>query len=202
MSIKEQLLGLNVTYSHLSYYGLADWKTFEAGIERGLRAAAEFVEEKMVKVSIGRMKLSDGRTDYFVVFECDGRRVTPHVFREEYKAAYHVALYEWMLNGGEEPGILDFDEKDFPAQNVIELTVQKPRADFELVRIQSESPVPSHGGPALGVSWELKLNGVVLDSEYNRYYWKTNPRENEKQGSNPPDSLVWQMNKLKEALGV
>ncbi|MHC2249941.1 hypothetical protein [Bradyrhizobium elkanii] len=69
------------------------------------------------EVSIKPMHLSDGRTDYFVSIKVSDREVTPHVFREEYKAAYHVALYGWLLNGrGEEPDVVDFGPKDWPAR--------------------------------------------------------------------------------------
>lgn len=69
-------------------------------------------------VSTKPMSLSDGRTDYFVSIKVADREVTPHVFREEYKAAYHVALYDWLLNGaGEEPCPVDFGPKDWPAQS-------------------------------------------------------------------------------------
>ncbi|MEY9247608.1 hypothetical protein [Bradyrhizobium elkanii] len=68
-------------------------------------------------VSIKPMKLSDGRTDFFVSIKIQDRDVTPHVFREEYKAAYHVALYDWLLNGkGEEPEVVDFGPNDWPAR--------------------------------------------------------------------------------------
>ncbi len=68
-------------------------------------------------VSIKPMKLSDDRCDYFVSIKVGDREVTPHVFREEYKAAYHVALYDWLLNGsGEEPDVLEFLPKDWPAK--------------------------------------------------------------------------------------
>ena len=59
------------------------------------------------------MELADNRTDYFVAIKVGDREVTPHVFRDEYKAAYHVALYNWLLKGsGEEPE-LDFNENDW-----------------------------------------------------------------------------------------
>lgn len=68
-------------------------------------------------VSIKPMQLSDGRTDYFVSIKAGDREVTPHVFREEYKAAYHVALYDWLLNGsGEEPDVVEFGPDDWPAR--------------------------------------------------------------------------------------
>jgi len=70
-------------------------------------------------VSIQPMSLSDGRTDYFVSIKVGDREVTPHVFREEYKAAYHVALYDWLLNGnGEEPDVVAFGPDDWPARRI------------------------------------------------------------------------------------
>ncbi len=67
-------------------------------------------------VKIKPMTLSGNRTDYFVSIQCGDREVTPHVFREEYKAAYHVALYDWLLNGsGEEPDCVEFGPDDWPA---------------------------------------------------------------------------------------
>ncbi len=70
-------------------------------------------------VSVQRMELSGDRTDYFVSIKVGDREVTPHVFREEYKAAYHVALYDWLLNGtGTEPDVVKFNPEDFPAQRV------------------------------------------------------------------------------------
>lgn len=69
-------------------------------------------------VSVKPMALSGGRMDYYVSIQVGGREVTPHVFREEYKAAYHVALYDWLLNGsGEEPDCVDFGPDDWPARS-------------------------------------------------------------------------------------
>lgn len=69
------------------------------------------------KVSIKPMKLSDGRTDFYVEIRVGDRVVYPHVFRDgEYKAAYHVALYNWLLNGKPKPRVIEFGEGDFPAQ--------------------------------------------------------------------------------------
>jgi hypothetical protein len=73
-----------------------------------------------VEVSIKPMQLADGRTDYFVSIRAGDREVTPHVFREEYKAAYHVALYDWLLNGsGEEPDCVEFSPDDWPARPIV-----------------------------------------------------------------------------------
>jgi hypothetical protein len=71
------------------------------------------------QVSLKRMGLSDGRTDYFVMIKVGDREVSPHVFRDEYKAAYHVALYDWLLTGrGEKPEIVAFGPHDWPARPV------------------------------------------------------------------------------------
>lgn len=67
-------------------------------------------------VSIKKMDLSDGRADYWVSIRVGDREVTPHVFREQYKANYHAMLYDWLLNGnGDEPACVDFGPKDWPA---------------------------------------------------------------------------------------
>ncbi len=67
-------------------------------------------------VRVKTMRLSDGRADHFVSIKVGDREVHPHVFRDEFKAAYHVALYSWLLNGGDEPDLMAFDEGDWPAQ--------------------------------------------------------------------------------------
>lgn len=67
-------------------------------------------------INVQTMRLSDGRADYYVSIKVGDRQVHPHVFRDEFKAAYHVALYEWLLNGGHKPDLLSFDEGDWPAQ--------------------------------------------------------------------------------------
>lgn len=67
-------------------------------------------------VSVKPMELTGGRTDYFVSIRVGDREVTPHVFREEYKAAYHVALYDWLLNGGDKPDLVAFGPNDWPAR--------------------------------------------------------------------------------------
>jgi hypothetical protein len=57
------------------------------------------------------------------------REVSPHVFRDEYKAAYHVALYDWLLTGrGEEPEIVAFGPHDWPARPVDPAQPSRPAA--------------------------------------------------------------------------
>jgi hypothetical protein len=67
-------------------------------------------------VSVQTMILSDGRADHYVSIRVGDRQVHPHVFREEFKAAYHVALYEWLLNGGLKPDLMAFGKGEWPAQ--------------------------------------------------------------------------------------
>lgn len=74
------------------------------------------VAEAKPVIAVQTMRLSDGRADYYVSIKVGDRQVHPHVFRDEFKAAYHVALYEWLLNGGHKPDLLAFDEGDWPAQ--------------------------------------------------------------------------------------
>ncbi|MER8941307.1 hypothetical protein NKH82_17630 [Mesorhizobium sp. M0915] len=69
-----------------------------------------------VAVSIRPMRLSDGQCDYFVSFEHGGREVTPHVFRDRFKAEYHVALYRWLFGQGVEPDIMEFNKDEWPAR--------------------------------------------------------------------------------------
>lgn len=102
----------------ISEYKLSD--SDRALVVKALRAAAQRSEVRCAPVvSIQPMALADGRTDYFVSIKAGDREVTPHVFREKYKAAYHVALYDWLLNGtGEEPDCVEFGPNDWPARSV------------------------------------------------------------------------------------
>jgi len=77
-------------------------------------------EADPVIVSVKPMKLSDGRCDYYVSIARGEREVTPHVFRERFKAEYHVALYRWLLNDGEEPDLMAFKQDEWPARKFTE----------------------------------------------------------------------------------
>lgn len=93
----------------------ADW--CEIGNDGWLTLKHSSAVSERAEVSIVPMALSDGRTDYFVQIKVGDRAVTPHVFREEYKSAYHVALYDWLLNGtGEEPDCVEFGPDDWPGR--------------------------------------------------------------------------------------
>lgn len=86
---------------------------------RDTEGAGTVDEAATPQVSLKRMGLSDGRTDYFVMIKVGDREVSPHVFRDEYKAAYHVALYDWLLTGrGNEPEIVAFGPHDWPARSI------------------------------------------------------------------------------------
>lgn len=65
-------------------------------------------------VRVKTMHLSDGHCDYFVSIKVGDREITPFVFKEEYKAAYEVAVFDWLLNGAEEPRLLDYGPGSFP----------------------------------------------------------------------------------------
>lgn len=62
-----------------------------------------------VAVSIQPMKLSGNRTEYYVALRVGDREVTPYKFEEEWKAAYEVATFNWLFNGGEKPELFAFD---------------------------------------------------------------------------------------------
>lgn len=81
-------------------------------------------------VSIKKMRKSGDDADYFVSIKVGDREVTPHVFTEEYKAAYHVALYDWLLTGGEKPDLMAFGPNDWPARIVPSDTPSVARPDY------------------------------------------------------------------------
>lgn len=67
---------------------------------------------------------------------------------------------------------------------------------IELKRTASETPVPSHGGPAVAVTWELRLNGVVIQQSYDRYRWS----DREKAGLKAPASMQKRLLDLQAAI--
>lgn len=90
------------------------------------------------EISIKPMKLSDGGSDYFVSIKHGANEVTPHCFRERFKAEYHVALYKWLFGQGDEPDILDFDENEWPART---FTDEERRAFAALGASTKEEPL-------------------------------------------------------------
>lgn len=121
-------------------------------------------------VSLKVMKLSDDRSDYFVSIERDGREVTPHVFREEYKAAYHVALYRWLLCGGEEPDLIAFGPDDWPAIVSVAKApepagggVREGMIDAGAIAIR-QSRVAGITPPEEGTDYDRKLAKACLDA--------------------------------------
>lgn len=94
-----------------------DWRVkqitrYQQELGAALAATSPVRTEPVVTI---KPMLSDGRTDYFVSIKIGGREVTPHMFREEYKAAYHVALYSWLLSGTAKPNLVEFGPDDWPA---------------------------------------------------------------------------------------
>lgn len=103
---------------------LAERKAAEqARYERAIRSALE--EEAQVDISIKPMKLSDGRVDHYVSFRCGARELTPHKFREQFKAEYHVAIYRWLFGQCEKPDLIAFDKSEWPAR---EYTAEEQQA--------------------------------------------------------------------------
>jgi len=60
-----------------------------------------------VECGVKTMKTSSGE-DHYVSVACGGRELTPHMFRERWKADYEVAEWRWLLNGAEKPDILAY----------------------------------------------------------------------------------------------
>lgn len=58
-------------------------------------------------VSVQEMKTSAG-TDYFVHIRVADRTVTPHVFKQRWKAEYEVDHWKWIFGQGDEPNIMDY----------------------------------------------------------------------------------------------
>lgn len=127
--------------------------------EAAYRAASSTVPEagKAVDVSVQTMRLSDGRSDYFVAFKCGGREVTPHVFRERYKAEYHVALYKWLFGQEDkEPNVVEFSADDWPAL----ASVPAPSGAEP-----SEQTCPSCGGNGVNPEGIMRPDGGLADCE-------------------------------------
>ncbi|KAB2752344.1 hypothetical protein [Brucella anthropi] len=76
------------------------------------------------------------------------------------------------------------------------LGAEKPLIILELKRTASDTPVPSHGGPAVSVTWELRLNGVVIQQSYDRYHWS----DREKAGLKAPVSMQKLLVELQAAI--
>lgn len=60
-----------------------------------------------ITCGVSEMKTS-ARTDYFVSIKCDGREITPHMFRERWKAEYEVAEWKWLFGQGEKPDLMGY----------------------------------------------------------------------------------------------
>lgn len=54
--------------------------------------------------------------EYYVQFDCGGRTTTPYRFKERYKAEYHVAHFNWIFHGGDEPQLMDYNPESWPGK--------------------------------------------------------------------------------------
>ena len=64
-------------------------------------------ESVAVECTVSPMKTSAG-TDFYVHLRCGDRTITPHMFKEEWKADYEVAEWKWFFGQAEKPDILAY----------------------------------------------------------------------------------------------
>lgn len=119
--------------------------------------------------------------------EISTRRITP--LKPWYGSTEWHPEPQWLLKAfdHDKGAERDFALADFGA----------PAVKLELIRTVSETPVSSHGGPAAGISWELKLNGVLIEREYHRMHWSDRDRSL----LDPIPSMKRKLEDLKAALG-
>lgn len=147
--------GQTITDERLSDEALADMlATAERDVEVGVKTAvfpSDHIRLSLTElqqrraegayVSVREMKVSqrpDGSTaDFFVSIKVGDREVTPHVFRERFKAEYHVALYDWLLNGGDEPELMAFREDEWPARKLGPELAASPSSPSSGVRVKA-----------------------------------------------------------------
>lgn len=60
-----------------------------------------------IECSVATMKTSAGE-DYYVHLRCGERTITPHMFKEHWKADYEVAEWKWFFGQAGKPDILAF----------------------------------------------------------------------------------------------
>lgn len=66
-----------------------------------------------MEIKVSLMKTSAG-DDYFVMLYNEGREMSLYSFKERFKAEYTAAEMRYVMFGGEEPCILDYDENSHP----------------------------------------------------------------------------------------
>lgn len=88
---------------------------------------------------VAEMRLSGDRCDYFVRIRVGDREITPHVFRERWKAEYEVAEWQWLLNGGEKPDLMDFGPRSHSeASDAEEVKARRSKALDELGELDGQ----------------------------------------------------------------
>jgi hypothetical protein len=70
--------------------------------------------DALIKADLHVMKTSAG-ADYYVRLKQGDRSFTPYMFKERYKAEYHIDLFKWLFGElPEEPDCMKYDEKSHP----------------------------------------------------------------------------------------
>lgn len=78
-----------------------------ATVMTGLGKSCKQMPSVMPVVSVQEMQTSAG-ADYFVHIRVADRTVTPHVFKQRWKAEYEVDHWKWLFGQGDEPDIMDY----------------------------------------------------------------------------------------------
>ncbi|MFV0800604.1 hypothetical protein EGJ57_04680 [Brucella anthropi] len=69
-------------------------------------------------VCVGEMQTSAG-ADYYVCVKVGDREITPHMFKERWKAEYEVAEWQWLFNDGEKPDLLAYGPLPTPPSSEV-----------------------------------------------------------------------------------
>jgi hypothetical protein len=97
-------VGEQVPYSiHLA----ASEKGAAALIQAALASPAPASEAVKPRCYVAEMKTSAG-SDFFVAIKIGDRELTPHMFKEKWKADYEVEEWKWMFGQAEKPDLMAF----------------------------------------------------------------------------------------------
>ncbi len=108
------LEALNIAYASMEGSCSANHRIAMNTVDAAIRALsspdhadAGRVEGDGPTACVGEMQTSSG-ADYYVCVKVGDREITPHMFKERWKAEYEVAEWLWLFNGGDKPDLLAY----------------------------------------------------------------------------------------------